>query len=101
MAHFLCFNKYINKQKKFYFLHTFIILCVLYAAQDISSSLNAEQVSQKFGHPCFKWLIILFHLHIKATSVSPAMFSSQENLVLIPIVFQDIASQYLWKSVPD
>lgn len=51
----------------------------------------AAQASQNFEHPHFKRLTILFHLHIKATSISPAIFSSQENLILFHIAFPVIA----------
>lgn len=48
----LCFNEYIRQLKNCY-LHTLIILYVLYAAQDNTSSISTTQASQNVGHPCY------------------------------------------------
>lgn len=41
-------------KKKFCYLYTLTILCILYVTQDNSPTLIAAQAIQKVGHPCHK-----------------------------------------------
>lgn len=53
---FVCFNKKKNKIRFVTYTHSHndYLLCILYMAQNDSSSLNVAQASQKVRQPCSK-----------------------------------------------